>query len=93
MKDTEREAEREAEGEAGSTQEAQRQTRSQVSRITPQAVGGTKPLSHWGCPKPKVFKDLFEPLPGMYGHFLIFSVYAVVFKCLPFNAWLSKGEK
>ena len=54
MTDTERQRERvaetQAEGEAGSMQGAQRGTRSQVSRITPQAEGGTKPLSHWGCP-------------------------------------------
>ena len=25
-------------------------TRSRVSRITPWAAGGTKPLCHWGCP-------------------------------------------
>ena len=56
MRDTEREREREreaetqAEGEAGSMQGAQRRTRSQVSRITPRAKGGAKPLSHPGCP-------------------------------------------
>ena len=33
-------------------QGAQRGTRSQVSRITPQAEGGAKPLSHPGCPRP-----------------------------------------
>ena len=42
--------ETQAEGEAGSTQEAQRETWSWVSRIMPQAEGGTKPLSHPGCP-------------------------------------------
>ena len=31
-------------------QEARHGTRSQVSRITPQAAGGTKPLHHRGCP-------------------------------------------
>ena len=45
-----REAETQAEGEAGSMQEAQRETRSQVSRIMPWAEGGAKPLSHPGCP-------------------------------------------
>ena len=54
MRDTERKREREAEtqaeGEAGSMQGAQRGTRSQVSRIPPWAKGGTKPLSHPGCP-------------------------------------------
>ena len=50
MRDREREAETQAEGEAGSTQEAQHGTRFQVSRITPQAAGGAKPLHHQGCP-------------------------------------------
>ena len=54
MRDREREREREremqAEGEAGSMQGAQRGTRSRVSRITPWAEGGAKPLSHQGCP-------------------------------------------
>ena len=47
---TEREKETQAEGEAGSVQGAQHGTRSRVSRITPQAEGGTKLLGHWGCP-------------------------------------------
>ena len=51
MRDTEREAETQAEGEAGSTQGARRGTQSWVSRITPWAEGGAKPLSHPGCPK------------------------------------------
>ena len=42
----ESEAETQAEREAGSTQGAQYGTRSWVSRITPWAEGGTKPLSH-----------------------------------------------
>ena len=50
MRDTERETETQAEGEAGSMQGARRGTRSRVSRITPQAAGGTKPLRHRGCP-------------------------------------------
>ena len=44
MKD--REAETQAEGGAGSMQGAQPGTQSQVSRITPWAEGGAKPLSH-----------------------------------------------
>ena len=46
MRDTERERETEtqAEGEAGSMQGAQCGTQSSVSRITPWAEGGTKPL-------------------------------------------------
>ena len=43
-------AETQAEGEAGSMQGAQGGTRSQVSRIMPQAEGGAKLLSHQGCP-------------------------------------------
>ena len=31
-------------------QRARRGTRSPVSRITPRAAGGAKPLRHWGCP-------------------------------------------
>ena len=52
MRDTqrEREAETQAEGEAGSMQGARQGTRSWVSRITPWAEGGAKPLSHLGCP-------------------------------------------
>ena len=45
-----REAETQAEGEAGPMQGARRGTLSQVSRIRPWAKGGTKPLSHPGCP-------------------------------------------
>ena len=46
----EREEETQAEGEAGSMQRARGGTQSWVSRITPQAAGGAKPLHHWGCP-------------------------------------------
>ena len=46
----EREVETQAEGEAGSTLGARCGTRSRVSRITTWAEGGTKPLSHPGCP-------------------------------------------
>ena len=49
-REREREAETQAEGEAGSMQGARRGTRSQVSRITPWAEAGAKPLSHRGCP-------------------------------------------
>ena len=51
MRGTEREAETQAEGKAGSMQGARRGTPSRVSRITPWAAGGAKPLSHWGCPR------------------------------------------
>ena len=47
----EREAETWAKGEAGSMQEAQHETQSPVSRITPWTEGGTKLLSHLGCPQ------------------------------------------
>ena len=52
MRDTERvvETQAQAEGEAGSTEGPRRGTRSQVSRITPWAQGGAKPLGHPGCP-------------------------------------------
>ena len=53
MRDThterERERETQAEGEAGSMWGPWHGTRSRVSRITPQAEGGAKPLGHWGC--------------------------------------------
>ena len=51
MRDTQREVETQAEGEAGSMQGAQCGTRSRVSRVTPWAEGGTKPLSHLGYPR------------------------------------------
>ena len=50
MRDREREAETQAQGEAGSMQGTRGGTRSQVSRITPQAAGGAKPLRHRGHP-------------------------------------------
>ena len=63
MRDTEkerdREAETQAEGEAGSMQGARHGTRSQVSRIRPWAEGGTKPLSHQGCPINTILKKKF----------------------------------
>ena len=46
----EREAETQAEGEAGSMQGAHGETRPRISRITPWAEGGAKPLSHRGHP-------------------------------------------
>ena len=54
-KEREREADTQADGEAGSIQGARSWTRSQVSRITTWAEGGTKPLSHSGCPRIKNF--------------------------------------
>ena len=47
---THTEAETQAEGEAGSMQGARCGTRSCVSRITPWAEGGAKPLCHLRCP-------------------------------------------
>ena len=44
-------AETQAEGEEGSTQGAQHGTRFWVSRITPWAEGGAKPLRPPGCPE------------------------------------------
>ena len=51
MSDTERQAGTQAEGEAGFMQGAGCGTPSWVSRITPWAEGGTKPLCHPGCPE------------------------------------------
>ena len=45
-----REAETQAEGEAGSMQGARHGTLPWVSRITPWAEGGAKPLSHLAAP-------------------------------------------
>ena len=61
MRDTHREAETQAEGEAGSMQGAQHGTQSRGSRITPWAEGGTKPLSHPGCP-PLLFLQAGNPI-------------------------------
>ena len=64
MTDTqrEREAETQAEGEAGSLQGAQRGTGSLVSRITPQAKGGAKPLGHRGCPIKNFIKAILTDM-------------------------------
>ena len=51
----EREAETQAEGEAGSMQGAECETQSLVTRITPRAEGGSKPLGHRGCPKKSLY--------------------------------------
>ena len=51
-----REAETQAEGEAGSILGARHGTLSRVSRITPWAAGGAKPLRHQGCPVNKISK-------------------------------------
>ena len=51
-----REAETQAEGEAASMQEARYGTPSWVSRITPQAAGGAKPLRHQGYPNTDGFR-------------------------------------
>ena len=45
---------------AGSMQGAWRGTRSWVSRIRPWAEGGTKPLSHPGCPDSKDFDKIMN---------------------------------
>ena len=52
----ERDRERQAEGKAGSMQGAGHGTRSWVSRTTPWAEGGAKPLSHQGCPRYFILK-------------------------------------
>ena len=63
MRDTERvpETQAQAEGEAGSMQGARRGTRSPVSRITPWAKGGAKPLGHLGCPPEEILIQSFSP--------------------------------
>ena len=50
--------ETQAEGKAGSMQEAWRGTRSRVSKITPWAEGGTKPLSYPGCPLTRILQPV-----------------------------------
>ena len=50
-RERERAAETQAEGEAGSMQGDRRESRSPISRISPWAEGGAKPLGHPGCPK------------------------------------------
>ena len=62
MRDTEREAKTHAEGEAGSMQGAPCGTRSQVSRITPWAEGGAKPLEPPGLPMCAFFKKQISSL-------------------------------
>ena len=52
-----REAETQAKEEADPMQGARHGTRSQVSRIMPWAKGGTKPLSHTGCPRLPPFEE------------------------------------
>ena len=73
MRDTERD--REAEGEAGSMQGAGRGTPSRVSRITPWAAGGAKPLSHWSCPPAYFLTRLFVfwvlSLEVLYGFWIL----------------------
>ena len=48
-----------AEGEAGSMEGAQHGTRSWVSRITPGAEGGAKPLSHQAALKSSFDADCY----------------------------------
>ena len=77
----ERAAETQADGETGSKQGAQRGTQSGVSRITPPAAGGTKPLHHRGCPAFEFYTGnsllLPESMDGVIGlngkHFLVLN--------------------
>ena len=57
---TQREAETQAEGETCYPQGAQHGIRSWVSRITPWAEGGAKPLSHLGCHYKNIFKSTYN---------------------------------
>ena len=79
--------ETQAEGEIGSMQEAWHGTRSRVSRITPWVEGGTKPLSHLGCPNLNYFKKAVYQSTAK--HFLIiidlFSNFSICFKCRKVN--------
>ena len=61
QREREREAGREA--EAGSLQGALCGTWSWVSRITPQAAGGAKPLRHQGCPDCRKLITWLQRLP------------------------------
>ena len=76
MRDTERERERERQrhrqGEAGPMQGARCGTRFRVSRITPWAEGGAKPLSHPGCPDPHFLSSVFF---GFYSFSSFFSFF------------------
>ena len=68
----ERQAETQAEGEAGPMQGARCGTRSRVSRITPRAAGGAKPLRHWGCPSLLCFlPSILTGVSQMPCHFLL----------------------
>ena len=86
------ETHRQAEGEAGSMRGAWRGTRSQVSRITPLAEGGAKPLSHPGCPV-STFKSLlsyFTPY-SFFSCVLSPSPHTILCYILSLN-WYSKTE-
>ena len=60
-KERERGRQRQAEGEAGLMQGARCGTQSQDSRITPWTTGGTKHLSHPGCPSRFFLKSRVNP--------------------------------
>ena len=80
MRDTQREAETKAEGEAGSMQGAQCGTWSWVSRITPWAAGGAKPLRHRGCPRSW---SLRLPVYGANSSWFIFFLQKFKYQSLP----------
>ena len=86
MRDTEREAQTQAEEEAGSVQGAPRGTRSGVSRITPWAEGGAKPLSHPGCPDTHFHTTLKWTLSGEGADILQSECLFTTTRCCVFNS-------
>ena len=95
-REREREAETQAEGEAGSMQGAWCGTRSRDPGVTPWAEGGTKPLSHPGCPSHTNFLTmitlfLFEFnlfLPEVHPNLHLFVAQGTDH----FQAWSSPGS-
>ena len=78
-----REAETQAKEEADPMQGARHGTRSQVSRIMPWAKGGTKPLSHPGCPVQMA--SLLKEMNATCGTWYEATVSANVFLSIPKN--------
>ena len=86
-RDTQRGAQTQAEGEAGSLQGARPGTRSQVSRTTPWAEGGAKPLSHAGCPRNLAYGD--TALLGCISESCSFNPFSYKFENVPERERLS----
>ena len=62
-----REAGIQAEGETDSLQEARYGTQSWVSRITPWAAGGAKPLRHGGCRRERILSRFHTQCGALLG--------------------------